>query len=130
MRAALLIIAATLFLTSVAVEQCEAQILSRFRNQLGPAVVAPPLLYQPAGHVGAYILQNPAAKPVFPVAAYSPKQSRISRILDGPMTYKDRNPAEVDARYIGGFHQTHFQNVGIPSGDIGIRGNAYRWRTW
>jgi len=104
MRAALLIIAATLFLTSVAVEQCEAQILSRFRNQLGPAVVAPPLLYQPAGHVGAYILQNPAAKPVFPVAAYSPKQSRISR--------------------------THFQNVGIPSGDIGIRGNAYRWRTW
>jgi len=129
MRAALLIIAAVFFLASVVTEQCDAQILSRFRNPSG-LTEAPPLLYQPAGHVGAYILQNPAAKPVFPVAAYFPQQSRISRILDGPMTYKGRNPAEVDARYIGGFHQTHFQNVGIPSGDIGIRGNAYRWRTW
>jgi len=55
---------------------------------------------------------------------------KLARLLDGPMTYKYRNPAEVDARYIGGLHQATFQNIGIPSGDIGIRGNAYNWRTW
>lgn len=132
MRAAILIIATTLFLASVAAEDCEAQILrGRFRNQSPTGLTSPPpLLYQPAGHVGTYILQDPNAKPVFPAEAYTPKQSKISRILDGPMTYKYRNPAEVDARYIGGLHQKHFQDVGIPSGDIGIRGNAYRWRTW
>jgi hypothetical protein len=41
-----------------------------------------------------------------------------------------RNAAEVNARYIGGFHYSHLDDVGIPSGDIGIRGNAYRWDTW
>jgi hypothetical protein len=53
----------------------------------------------------------------------------VSRILDGKTT-KYRDPAEVDSRYVGGFHQSHFENIGIPSGDIGIRGNAYQWRTW
>jgi len=132
MRAALLILSATLFLTSVVAEDCDAQILrSRFRSQPSTPATAPPLLYQPPGHAGTYILQDASAKPVFPVEDYfNKKRSTIARILDGPMTHKYRNPAEVDARYIGGFHQTHFENEGIPSGDIGIRGNAYRWRTW
>jgi hypothetical protein len=60
---------------------------------------------------------------------YSQRRNpKISRILDGPTSY--RNPAEVNARYIGGFHQSHFYNIGIPSGDIGIRGNAYHWRPY
>lgn len=68
---------------------------------------------------------------MFPVESYSENRNPIvSRILDGKMTHKYRNPVEVDSRYIGGFHQSHFQNIGIPSGDIGIRGNAYNWRTW
>lgn len=133
MRAILLIIGATFFLTSVGAVDCNAQIFrGRFSNQTPPnPAVAPPLLYQPPGLVGVYVPQDYTAKPVFPVADYFPKkQSTISRILDGPLTHKYRNPAEVDARYVGGLHQTHFQNLGIPSGDIGIRGNAYKWRTW
>jgi len=54
----------------------------------------------------------------------------VSRILDGPTNPYGRNPAEVNSRYIGGFHQSHFSNIGIPSGDVGIRGNAYNWNTW
>jgi len=53
----------------------------------------------------------------------------ISRILDGPMTGKYRNPAEVNSRYIGGFHQNYFRDIGIPPGDVGIRGNALYWDT-
>ena len=53
----------------------------------------------------------------------------VSRILDGPTTPGRRNPYEVQSRYIGGFHQSHFDDIGIPSGDIGIRGNAFRWDT-
>lgn len=53
----------------------------------------------------------------------------VSRILDGPTTPGRRNPFEVESRYIGGLHQSYFNNIGIPSGDIGIRGNAYRWDT-
>ena len=129
MRTALLILLATFLLGSVEVQDCEAQILrGRFRSQAASrSVSAPPLLYQPANHVGVNIPQDYNAEPVFPVKDYFPKQSRISRILDGPMTHKYRNPAEVDARYIGGHHQSYFHNLGIPSGDIGIRGNSYKW---
>jgi len=133
MRAALLILLTTFLLASVEAQDCDAQILrGRFRSQTASSVVAaPPLLFQPANHVGVYVPQDPAAKPVFPIEDYFPqKQSKISRILDGPMTHKYRNPAEVDARYVGGHHQSYFQNLGIPSGDIGIRGNSYKWRTW
>ena len=80
---------------------------------------------------------SPATMPVagqryrFPTQAYySSGQSKISRLIDGPMTHKYRNPAEVDSRYTGGFHQSHFEGIGLPSGDIGLRGNALNWRTW
>lgn len=64
----------------------------------------------------------------FEASQYSQKRyPTLSRILDGQLT-KYRDPAEVDSRYIGGFHQNHFDNLGIPSGDIGIRGNALNWR--
>ena len=35
-----------------------------------------------------------------------------------------------DSRYIGGFHYTYFQDLGIPTGDIGLRGNGVIWRPW
>ncbi len=123
----------TALLSIVSSEDCDAQLLRRWRHNVthSPSAVAPPIWKQSAGHIGTYVPQNLAAKPVFPTEDYfAAGQSRISRILDGPMTHKYRNPAEVDARYIGGFHQSYFQNIGIPSGDIGLRGNAYNWRTW
>lgn len=67
----------------------------------------------------------------FEISRYSNYRNPfVSRLLDGPTTPGRRNPYEVESRYIGGFHQSHFSNIGIPSGDIGIRGNAYRWNTW
>jgi len=133
MRNAVLVIVASAILFSVNTEDCNAQLFQRLRSnaaQKTPAV-APPLWVQPAGHVGTYVPQNLAATPKFPVDDYfTPRRPKLARLLDGEMTHKYRNPAEVDARYIGGFHQSHFQNIGIPSGDIGLRGNAYNWRTW
>ncbi len=43
----------------------------------------------------------------------------------GPLNVQDN-----DARYIGGLHYTYFQNLGIPAGDIGLRGNGVIWRQW
>lgn len=47
-----------------------------------------------------------------------------------PSNMQSWDPGSGNQRYIGGFHYTHFQNIGIPSGDIGLRGNAYHWRPW
>jgi hypothetical protein len=52
-----------------------------------------------------------------------------SRYFD-PANMQSWDPGSGNQRYIGGFHYTHFQNIGIPSGDIGLRGNAYHWRPW
>ena len=117
-------------------EECEAQLfrgrISRLaQSQIKTHQVNPPLFVKPAGHVGTYVPQDYTQPTAFPTEAYFENRNPvISRILDGKMTHKYRNPVEVDSRYIGGFHQSHFQNIGIPSGDIGIRGNAYNWRTW
>jgi len=133
MRSAVLVVVVTAFLFSLNVEDCSAQLFKRLRDNAAhktPAV-APPLWVQSAGHIGTYVPQNLAAAPKFPVDDYfTPRRPKLARLLDGEMTHKYRNPAEVDSRYIGGFHQSHFQNIGIPSGDIGLRGNAYNWRTW
>ena len=125
----------TLTFSTFGSSDCEAQLFrGRFTRstQTQQPNVAPPIWKQPAGHIGTYVPQDYSAPTVFPTESYfaDTRNPVISRILDGKMTHKYRNPAEVDARYIGGFHQSHFQNIGIPSGDIGLRGNAYNWRTW
>lgn len=33
-------------------------------------------------------------------------------------------------QYYGGFHARHLQNIGIPTGDIGIRGNSITVNPW
>ena len=132
-KAALILVAVTIFFVFDS-EDCNAQLFrGRFRQNAPTQRTesAPPIWVQPAGHIGTYVPQDYTATPKFPVDDYfTPRRPTISRILDGPMTHKYRDPVEVDARYIGGFHQSHFQNLGIPSGDIGLRGNAYNWRTW
>ena len=115
-------------------KDCDAQLLSgrfsRFaQRKIHP--VNPPIFIKPAGHVGIYVPQSRRQPTVFSTESYFENRSPlISRILDGKMTHQYRDPNEVDSRYIGGFHQSYFQNLGIPSGDIGLRGNAYNWRTW
>jgi hypothetical protein len=34
------------------------------------------------------------------------------------------------AKYYGGFHARYFQNMGIPSGDIGLRRNGILRKPW
>lgn len=38
--------------------------------------------------------------------------------------------AERYPKYIGGFHSSHFNNLGVPHGDIGFRGNSIFWNPW
>jgi len=126
---------ALLFTTAFESESCQAQLLRGRFTRPQPAQIqqsAPPIFVKPAGHVGTYVPQDYSAPTVFPIDSYLAENRApvISRILDGKMTHKYRNPVEVDSRYIGGFHQSYFNNIGIPSGDIGLRGNAYNWRTW
>lgn len=65
----------------------------------------------------------------FPTASYfQPRYPMISRLISGKLDNRKRDPAEIDSRYIGGFHQNSFNNIGIPSGDIGLRGNGLIWR--
>lgn len=33
-------------------------------------------------------------------------------------------------KYIGGFHSSHFHNLGLPTGDFGFRGNGLYWNPW
>ena len=33
-------------------------------------------------------------------------------------------------KYIGGFHASYFQNMGVPTGDIGFRGNGLYMTPW
>ncbi len=42
----------------------------------------------------------------------------------------DSIPTEPFPKYIGGFHSSHFNNVGVPPGDIGFRGNGLYWTPW
>lgn len=124
MRSSLILVLVAFFVGVAAADECQAQLFGSRR-----AHSARPVSTARSG--GSVRTQGLATGPVFPVEDYfTPRRPTIARILDGPMTYQYRNPAEVDARYIGGFHMSHFQNLGIPSGDIGIRGNAYNWNTW
>jgi hypothetical protein len=34
------------------------------------------------------------------------------------------------SQYYGGFHARHLQNIGVPTGDIGIRGNGITTTPW
>ena len=131
MRSLAILLLAAFFALVVDSADCHAQLFGSRRSQASrPRPAAPPLLVQGPGLASYHVPRDWNAATVFPKEAYKPKQSRLSRIIDGPLTYRYRNPVEVDSRYIGGFHQSQFDNIGIPSGDIGIRGNAYKWRTW
>jgi hypothetical protein len=37
---------------------------------------------------------------------------------------------QVYPKYYHGFHARDLQNVGVPSGDVGLRGNGITWNPW
>ena len=61
-----------------------------------------------------------------------------SPIAFGAPTYpsnygtRDRPPTaeELYPKYYGSFHYRHLDNIGIPNGDIGIRGNGIYMSPW
>lgn len=126
---------------------CQAQRSRLFQNPISspifaPTTASPQALYSQQTQLDyaqpqyvqpqqTQIQQLPLGHNKFEISRYSNYRNPfISRLLDGPTTPGRRNPYEVESRYIGGFHRSHFNNIGIPSGDIGIRGNAFRWNTW
>ncbi len=50
------------------------------------------------------------------------------RDLDDGSSYLD--PYQKYPKYIGGFHSSHFSNIGIPTGDAGFRTNGIYWPPW
>lgn len=48
--------------------------------------------------------------------------------------FQERHPPldarELYPKYYGGFHARALQNIGIPTGDIGIRGNGITTNPW
>lgn len=41
-----------------------------------------------------------------------------------------RSAEELYPKYYGAFHYRHLDNIGIPTGDIGIRGNGLYMSPW
>ncbi len=55
-----------------------------------------------------------------------PRYTQADRIRDvRTEQFTQRYP-----RFIGGFHYSHFTNVGVSPGDIGFRGNGIYWTPW
>ena len=40
------------------------------------------------------------------------------------------DPRAIYPQYQGGFHSRALQNIGVPTGDIGIRGNGFMMNPW
>lgn len=37
---------------------------------------------------------------------------------------------QVYPKYYYGFHARYMQNMGVPTGDVGLRGNGITWNPW
>jgi hypothetical protein len=47
-----------------------------------------------------------------------------------PEKHPPANSRELYPKYYGGFHARALQNIGIPTGDIGLRGNGITVNPW
>jgi hypothetical protein len=71
-----------------------------------------------------------------PVQARSPRRRTFdARIQPHYGVARSGVPAPLDPRavypkYYGGFHARTLQNIGVPTGDIGIRGNGIYANPW
>ena len=104
--------------------ECEAQLFRRHRR-----VHNGPSLHRP-------IVSTPAA-----VTSNQSANQSVNRIAPGPAKWEDvlgydpriHLDADRNSRYpkfIGGFHSSHFTDVGLPTGDKGFRGNGLYWTPW
>ena len=47
-----------------------------------------------------------------------------------PRIHRDADAYSRYPKYIGGFHSSHYSNLGVPTGDRGFRGNGIYWAPW
>lgn len=47
-----------------------------------------------------------------------------------PFRYSYPTASELYPKYYGSFHYRHLDNIGVPTGDIGIRGNGLYMSPW
>ncbi len=47
-----------------------------------------------------------------------------------PRVHLDADRYSRYPKFIGGFHSSHFTDVGLPTGDKGFRGNGLYWTPW
>jgi hypothetical protein len=59
-----------------------------------------------------------------------PLNNPASSNPDNPQTIRCIEPFDPYPKFIGGFHSSHFSNLGIPTGDLGFRGNGVYWAPW
>ena len=38
--------------------------------------------------------------------------------------------SDLYPKFYGGFHSRHYTTLGVPPGDVGIRGNGFQWLPW
>ena len=58
------------------------------------------------------------------------KHPVVPRYYDPESSRYDETGWERYPKYIGGFHASHWYNIGVPPGDIGFRGNGIYWAPW
>ncbi len=64
------------------------------------------------------------------------QQRFLPRLLFGDTSHNANPNAPLSydpvlyPKYIGGFHSSEFNNLGVPPGDIGFRGNSILWTPW
>ncbi len=47
-----------------------------------------------------------------------------------PDNWRFQQSMEKYPKYIGGFHSSFYSDLGLPTGDIGFRGNGLYWAPW
>ena len=75
---------------------------------------------QAAGPFGRLLRRSSPAQQA-PVPGYQ---------LRTPYRYSYPTAEELYPKYYGSFHYRHLDNIGIPTGDIGIRGNGLYMYPW
>jgi hypothetical protein len=80
-----------------------------------------------------FVPRNDSSRLEIP-AQYDPYSIRQQDEL-GNQTDWRRDPSYFPAaptypKFYGGFHSSHYSNLGVPSGDIGFRGNGIYWTPW
>ncbi|MCI0357700.1 MAG: hypothetical protein L0211_04340 [Planctomycetaceae bacterium] len=85
--------------------------------------------------IAAFVLPQPAAQAAGRrrLQAWQVRENWVSRqhvdAVDLPHV-RPLDPRAVYPKYQGGFHSRALQNIGVPTGDIGIRGNGFMMNPW